>query len=98
MLVFGGGVKYKIGKNFLYADARYMIGLNNITIPDKNFYNSDGTLATTLTQYQYVSDFLRLDNLSVSFGYIRPLYDPRKIKKVSGKSLFRGLFKSTKKK
>lgn len=96
-LVFGGGVKYKIGKNFLYADARYMVGLNNITIPDKNFYNSDGTLSTTLTQYQYVSDFLRLDNLSISFGYIRPLYDPRKLKKVSGKNLFRNLFKSKKK-
>ncbi|NOS94476.1 MAG: PorT family protein [Cyclobacteriaceae bacterium] len=96
-IVFGGGVKYKIGKNFLYADARYMVGINNITIPDKNYYNSDGTLATTLTQYQYVSDFLRLDNLSISFGYIRPLYDPRKLKKGTGKNFFRGMFKSKKK-
>lgn len=91
-IVFGGGIKYKLGKNFVYADARYMIGLNNITIPGKNFYNVDGTLATTLTQYQYVSDFLRIDNLSISFGYIRPLYDPRKIKKISGKNFLRRIF------
>jgi hypothetical protein len=97
-LVFGGGVKYKIGRNFLYADARYMVGMNNITIADKNFYNSDGTLATTLTQYQYVNDFLRLDNLSISFGYIRPLYDPRKLKNGSGKRFLTGLFKSKNKK
>jgi hypothetical protein len=95
--VFGGGIKYKMGKNFIYADARYMMGLTNITIPDKNYYNSDGTLATTLTQYQYASDFFSLDNLSLSIGYIRPLYDPRKIKKFSSKGIFRKLGKSKQK-
>ncbi len=92
-LLLGGGVKYKIGKNFVYADARYMVGLNNITDPTKNYYNSDGTLATTSTQYQYVNDFFRLDNLSISFGYISPLYNPRKVKKASTHSFFRNLFK-----
>ena len=92
-LLFGGGIKYKIGKNFIYADARYLIGLNNLTIPDKNYYNSDGILSTTLTQYQYVNDFFRLDNLSLTIGYIRPLYNPRKIKKVNSKGIFRNLFK-----
>ncbi len=93
-LVFGGGAKYKVGKNFIYADVRYMLGLTNLTIPEKNYYNSDGSLATTVSQYQYVSDFFRLDNLSISIGYIRPLYDPRKIKKFSSKGMFRNLFKS----
>jgi Outer membrane protein beta-barrel domain len=97
-VLFGGGVKYKIGKNFVYADARYMMGLNNLTNPTKNFYNADGTLATTLTEYQYASDFFRLDNLSISFGYITPLYNPRKIKKVSTKGFFRNLFKPKAKK
>ena len=91
--LLGGGVKYKIGKNFVYADLRYMLGLNNIVIPEKNFYNPDGTLSTSITKNQYVSDFFRLDNLSISFGYIAPLYDPRKIKKINTKGFFRNLFK-----
>lgn len=96
-IIFGGGVKYKIGKNFIYADARYMVGLNNITLPDKNYYNQDGSLSTSLTQYQYSSDFFRLDNLFLSFGYVRPLYDPRKIKKISTKGIFKKLFRPKKK-
>jgi hypothetical protein len=97
-LLFGGGVKYKLGKNFLYADVRYMMGLNNVVIPEKNYYNPDGTLATSVTTYQYVSDFFRLDNLALSAGYIVPFYDPRKIKKVNAKGFFRKLFKPKAKK
>ena len=91
--LLGGGLKYKFGKDFIYAEVRYMIGLNNLVSPSTNFYNSDGTLATTITQYQYVSDFYRLDNLSLSFGYVKPLYNPRKIKKVNTKGFFRNLIK-----
>jgi Outer membrane protein beta-barrel domain len=96
--LFGGGVKYKIGKNFAYVDARYMVGLNNITIPEKNYYGSDGKLSSTVTTYQYVSDFFRLDNLSISVGYITPLYDPRKLKRINPKGFFRNLFKGKVKK
>ncbi|MFN7791342.1 MAG: porin family protein [Cyclobacteriaceae bacterium] len=93
-LVIGGGVKYKIGKNYIYADARYMIGLSNLTIPEKNYYQADGiTLASTVTQYQYTSDFFRLDNLAISVGYVRPIYDPRKIKRPSAKGFLRTLFR-----
>ena len=92
-IVVGGGIKYKIGKNYIFADARYMIGLSNLTIPQKNFYKPDGmTLANTVTQYQYASDFFRLDNLAFSVGYIYPIYDPRKIKKLGAKGFFRRLF------
>ncbi|MFM9840871.1 MAG: outer membrane beta-barrel protein [Cyclobacteriaceae bacterium] len=96
--IIGGGVKYKIGKNFVYADARYMFGLNSLAIPEKNYYNPDGTLSTAITTNQYVSDFFRLDNLSISVGYIAPLYDPRKIKKINPKGFFRNLFKAKAKK
>jgi hypothetical protein len=78
-LLFGGGVKYKIGKNFIYADVRYMAGLTNLT---KNVYtSSNGNFDPILAQYGYTSNFFRLDNLSISFGFIKPLYDPRKKKK-----------------
>jgi hypothetical protein len=96
--IIGGGVKYKIGKNFVYADARYMFGLNSLAIPEKNYYNPDGSLSTAITTNQYVSDFFRLDNLSISVGYIAPLYDPRKIKKINPKGFFRNLFKAKEKK
>jgi Outer membrane protein beta-barrel domain len=98
-LLVGGGMKYKIGKNFFFVDARYMFGLNNITNPNTNYYNSDGlTLATSIVDYQYVSDFFRLDNLSLSVGYIYPLYNPRKIKSLDTKSFFKNLFKPKRKK
>lgn len=79
-LVIGGGFKYKIGKDFIYADVRYMAGLTNLTKTDKNYYAVDGSFDPAIPQYQYVSDLFRLDNLSISFGYIHPIYNPRKKK------------------
>jgi hypothetical protein len=77
-LVIGGGVKYKVGKNFLFVVVRYMAGLNNLA---KNTYtNSNGQFDKLITNYQYASDLFRLDNLSFSVGYVKPIYDPRKRK------------------
>jgi len=77
-LVFGGGAKYKIGKNFLYADLRYMAGLSNITKEDKVYYLKDGSFDPSVVKFAEVSDFFRLDNLSISVGFIRPVYISRK--------------------
>lgn len=88
-IVIGGGVKYKLKKNFLFIDLRYMIGLNNIVKPSEAYYNSDGSLATSVTQYAYVSPLYRIENLSLSAGYIMPIYQPRKIKKLSSKGWFK---------
>ena len=88
-LVFGGGVKYKIGKDFVYADLRYMAGLSNFTKPDENYYTKDGTFDPSITNYQFVSDFFRLDNLSLSLGYIHPIYNPRKKTKPKLGNLFK---------
>lgn len=95
-LVFGGGAKYKIGKDFLYADLRYMAGLSNVTKPSELYYSASGTFDPTITNYQYLSDFFRLDNLSVSIGYIHPIYDPRKKTESSWKNLFRKKSKTAK--
>lgn len=89
--IVGGGVKYKLGKDFLYADLRYMGGLSNMVIenqlyysnpstnPDKNpIGNPDYYMSNNATRYRYVSDVFRLDNISLSFGYIHPIYDPRR--------------------
>ncbi len=100
--VIGGGVKYKWGKDFLYVDLRYMGGLSNMvrnnevyyqdpgTNPDKNpIGNPDYYLSNNLTRYRYVSDVFRLDNISLSFGFIHPIYDPRRVKKARTKSVSR---------
>jgi len=87
--VLGGGTKYKVGKNFFYVDLRYMVGLTNVA--------KNSGFNPLLVQFQYQSDYFRLDNLSISFGYVKPLYDPRKKKKaVAGLMEKLGIKKSKK--
>ncbi|MBL7859817.1 MAG: PorT family protein [Cyclobacteriaceae bacterium] len=87
-LVVGGGLKYKIGKDFVYADIRYMMGLTNLTKLETNYYNEEGEFSSSVPFYNHVSDLFRLDNISISAGYIHPIYNPRKKTKP-----FRGIFK-----
>jgi len=88
-LVLGGGYKYKVGKNFFYFDIRYMAGLTNIA--------KNGGFNSLLYQFQYQSPYFRLDNLSISVGYVKPLYNPRKKKKaVAGLLRKLGIKKSKK--
>ncbi len=102
----GGGIKYKMGKDFLYVDLRYMGGLSNLARENQIFYsdrvpendkdkigNPDYYIAKNVTKYRYVSDLFRLDNLSLSLGYIHPIYDPRKVKKARTKSVSRKIRK-----
>jgi Outer membrane protein beta-barrel domain len=93
-LVLGGGVKFKRGKDFVYVDLRYMAGLSNFVNVENNYYLQSGKMEGTLTAYQYVSDLLRLDNLSLSIGYIRPIYNPRKKTKPRFVNLFKKKSKS----
>jgi len=86
----GAGIKYKIGRNFFYVDIRYMGAMSNLAnkmiyYSNSNNINSSGNpnyvLNTNITKYRYVSDYFKLDNLSLSIGYSRPIYAPRKVKK-----------------
>jgi len=93
-LVVGGGFRYKVGKDFILVDARYMVGFTNLTKPETIFYESkkvagnDFTLSDPATKYAFVGDYFRLDNISLSIGYVRPLYHPAKLKKVrTGKTM-----------
>jgi hypothetical protein len=99
--VIGGGIKYKVGKDFIYADLRYMGSLSNLTNVDKLYYGDPASapangvgnpnlfMASNVTKYVYVADLFRLDNVSLSFGFIHPIYDPRRIKKARTKSVSR---------
>jgi hypothetical protein len=84
-LVLGGGIRYKFGKDFLVLDLRYMGGLTNVTNKNRIFYENkntnDFTMNEEVAKYSFVSDYFRVDNLSFSIGYVKPLYNPRKIKR-----------------
>ena len=88
-LVIGGGAKYKIGKDFIYADVRYMAGISNLTKLENNYYLDDGSFDTSIPKYAEVSDLFKLDNLSLSFGYTHPIYNPRKKSKPRLSNLFK---------
>lgn len=78
----GGGAKYKVGINFLFAEMRYNFGLTNLVT---NPYGQ------TAFEYGHVDDYFRLDNFSISVGYIKPLYKARKVKRVKTKSVLKGI-------
>ena len=82
--LLGGGIKYKYKLNYLFVDMRYAFGTKNLTSVENRFSNYTEGLP-----YPYVDDDFRMDNLSISFGYIHPLYKPRKLKKARTKSVFR---------
>lgn len=103
--VMGIGTRYKIGKNYIYADLRYMAGLTNLANQSTIYYrdeaavnpaqvgNRSAYLSTNATRYHYVSDLFRMDNLSISFGFVKPLYNPRKVKKARTKGVARSIRK-----
>lgn len=84
----GAGVNYRLGYNYLVLDVRYMAGFSNITNEEEQYANP-----TLLYKYGYVDDDKRLNNLSVSVGFVKPLYKARKIKKASVKGFFSKLLK-----
>jgi hypothetical protein len=88
-LLFGGGLKVKSGKDFFIIDLRYQAGLTNLS--KGSLYNSGSKSSSELfsgaTRYGALSNDFRLNGAMLTVGYVRPLYDPRKIKKSRNKSL-----------
>lgn len=94
-LVFGGGAKVKLGKNFLLIDVRYMPGLSNVVNMKTNNYASKerDVLDQSAAQFGSVSDIFRVNNYSLSVGYVVPLYNARAVSKVKTKSVSKRLNK-----
>lgn len=72
-LIGGAGVKYKIPRGSIFLDARYCKGLNNQTIPENRYDNTE-----LLYKYFYVDDDFKVDNIQISVGYNRNFYKPKK--------------------
>lgn len=71
---FGGaGVKFKVNVDFLVVDVRYGVGADNFVKPDNRYANQN-----LLMDLGHVDDDLAIDNLSISVGYVKSLYKPRK--------------------
>ena len=98
-IVIGVGTKLKVGLDFLFLDLRYNMGLRNVTNP-QNLY-SDNTLdgigpdfigsAEHAMRFGQVDDLFRLDNLFISFGFLRPLYKPRELRRARTRSVMKQL-------
>jgi hypothetical protein len=96
-IIIGGGLKWKIGLDFVFIDLRYQLGLKNITNLD-NLYNNNSVAAGSAkdiesqeisTRWTSAPDIMRLDNLSISVGFLRPLYKPRELKRARTKSVMK---------
>jgi hypothetical protein len=95
-LLVGGGLRRKIGLNYWFIDARYSFGLKNVVNVKNHYVNNTSSndykdSLTPLILYAQTEDYFRLDNLSISIGYIHPLYKPRKLKKARTKSVLKKL-------
>lgn len=97
-LVFGGGAKFKIGKDFVLIDVRYMPGLSNVTNYKYNNYSSTARdeIDPSTWQFASIGDLFRVNNFSMSIGYVRPLYNPRNATRVNTKSVSRKLLRKEK--
>jgi hypothetical protein len=106
-IIFGGGLKYKIGLDFVFVDLRYSLGLRSIVNPDLLYANPEFHPEPALyptsgrwidsfdpATWTHVDDYFRLNNLSITAGFLRPLYKPRELKRARTKGVLRKMKKS----
>jgi hypothetical protein len=99
----GAGIKFKIGLDFVFVDLRYSAGLRNVVRRSNLYVNNEVSptsnefisSAESSFSFAHVDDFFKVDNISLSFGFLRPLYKPRELKKAKTKSVFRKINKTT---
>ena len=79
-LLFGGGINYKIGLNYLVFEARYSIGMLNVTDEKKRWRDDFDAGRELKFPTGHIDDDFKINNLSFFIGYVKPLYKPRRIK------------------
>jgi hypothetical protein len=90
-LLIGGGVKYKLGLDYAFVDVRYSLGLTNVVKVDNSIDGRDPE--DPVFTWGYVDNLFKVNNLSISVGYLYPLYKPRKLKKARSKSVLQRIKK-----
>ncbi|MFK7797350.1 MAG: outer membrane beta-barrel protein [Aureispira sp.] len=71
--VAGAGMKFRVGRNFLYADFRYSRMFLNAVNTDNRYTNPE-----LLYNYGHVDNDFRMDNFALTIGFIKAFYMPRK--------------------
>jgi hypothetical protein len=100
-IIFGGGVKMKFGLQFLFVDVRYSVGLKNIVNPSNIYTDNEQQTESeaylnsgeATFSYAHADDLFRVDNLSLSFGFLQPLYKPRELKRARTRSVMKNINK-----
>lgn len=96
-LVVGGGIKLKVGLDFVFVDLRYNFGMRNV-VSARNLYGDNDkagispdfvSSSEASMRFAHVDDFFRVDNLSLSIGFLRPLYKPRALKRARTRSVMK---------
>lgn len=96
-VIFGAGIKYKVGLDFVFAEVRYSAGLKSMVNIDNLYGNAkyDHTSSdyvasiTPASAFGHVDDLHRLDNIAITVGFLRPLYKPRELKRARTKGILR---------
>lgn len=71
--IAGAGVKFRVGRDFLFVDFRYTrMFLNNVDVNNR-YVNQD-----LMYRYGHVDNDYRMDNFALSIGYVKAFYKPRK--------------------
>ena len=71
--VAGAGMKFRLGRNFLYVDFRYTrMFLNNVDL------NNRYANPVLLYRFAHVDNDFRMDNFALTVGFIKSFYKPRK--------------------
>ncbi len=74
--IVGIGAKFRIGSNFLIVEARYNRMLLNSVNLDNRYSNRE-----LVYQFGHVDNDFRIDNFSLSVGFEKSFYKPRKKRK-----------------
>ncbi len=90
----GAGARLKYKLSYFFADVRYSFGLNNVVVNDY-LIRKEGEKNSDLAAFTvgYVDDYFRLNQVTLTIGYINPWYKPRKLKHARTRGVFRNIKK-----
>ena len=71
--VAGAGMKFRLGRNFLFADFRYTRMFLNAVDIDNRYVNPE-----LYTNFAHIDNDFRMDNFALTVGFIKAFYVPRK--------------------
>jgi hypothetical protein len=90
----GAGAKLKYKLKYFFADVRYSFGLNNVVVNDY-LIRKEGEKDSDLAAFTvgYIDDYFRLNQFTLTIGYINPWYKPRKLKHTRTRGVLRDVKK-----